>query len=171
MSIKKQKGVAEMISETLIILIVIAVVGIILAILTPAISTQQSIQRFETAQKNIQEIDSAIINVLGMPIDSVIEISISLNKQKLEVLTDENKVIISHIIKGDYFEEDIVQQIDSSKYNYKENNVVFSVLEYDNISFYRTLELENINQVRLYFKKKDKDVVEISEYEPATESE
>lgn len=159
--ILKQKGDAEIISQAIIFLIVISAVGIVTTILIPVITEQQSQQRFEIAQKNIQEIDFAIMEVLGQPTGAVVEINIILDRQLLEIIQDENKIKISHTIRGNYFEEERTQEIDSTKYNYRKDRRLFSVLEYNNISFYEDRDIENINQLKIYVKKIDKNTIDV----------
>jgi len=145
----------------LIILIIVAVVGIIITILIPTITEQQSQQRFEIAQKNIQEIDFTVYEVLSQPIGTTLETSLLLEKQLLEINSDENKILISHTIRGNYFEEDRLQEIDSTKYNYREGRRLYSILEYQNINIYEDRDVENIKQLKIHVTKINKNTVDI----------
>jgi hypothetical protein len=161
MELRKQKGIAEIIGDTIILLIVISVVALVTTILLPAISKQQSLQRFELAKKNISEIDTTVMSVLNQPINSVLETSIILDKMLLEIDADNNTLTISHTIKGNYFDEDYIQEMDSTKYNYREGMRLYSVLEYNNINIHESSEIENIKQLRIFVKKINKNTVDV----------
>jgi len=166
--IKKQKGISEVIAESIIILVIVALVGVVITVLVPAISKLQSQQRFEIAQDNIKKIDAAIIQVLNEPSGSVVEVGLNLDKQIFSIEQNQEEEIkilkISHVIKGNYFDDGIEEIIDSTKYNYREGQIVYSVLEYDNISFLKEIEIKNVKQIKANIKKIDAYTVEIYFY-------
>ena len=155
------KAVSEVISQVIIMLIITIIVGIIISAILPSTSNYNSKLRFEQSQNTIVKIDNTIKEIITSPIGANKEIIISLDKQSLEVNSDNNTVIISQQISGDYFKDNYTQIIDETKYNYRESSTLYCTLNYNNINISKNLNIDNRDNITIVVTKNNNNKITI----------
>ncbi|NCC70943.1 DUF2341 domain-containing protein [bacterium] len=160
MNIKNKKGQSEVISYVIIIFIVAIIVSIIITQINPVISKSKSKQNFQTSKTQIELIEKTIKEVMLEPTSSSKSIRLDLENLFLNVDSDLNKIEIFHIMSGDYYENEIKIK-EGNKFTYRENQKIFSGLEFEDINIVNKLFIQN-KTLDLYFTKTSRNTLEIT---------
>ena len=146
-----KKGEAETIGYTSIIFIIVIIVGVITAATTTIIAQQQSVTRFENSKNYISSIDAMINQLMLSPVGSGDKISLDLTNLYLNVISDENKIEIYHLINGNYYDNNkLIYQ--GLKYTYRDKQKLYAGIQYTDVNITTDLFVQN-KVVLLYFEK------------------
>ena len=155
---KKQKAQSEILSYSLVILIIIVVMGVLITVLFPQIAKQHSVENYKQAELYINKINSNIINVLAEPTGSTVKLQLNLDHLYLDLDSNNNKIIIYQIVEGDYFDKK-----KSTKFGnihiYRDGSKLYTALEYNTVDITGNFsEQEGVTD--LYFTKTGKNKVD-----------
>jgi hypothetical protein len=155
------RGVSEIISYVFISLIIVVIVGIFLRTIVPIIEEGQEKATFEKSQNYIVDIENTIKEILTQPVNSTKQLHLNLKDLSLYVDSNTDKIEIVQTISYDIFKDDFNQSIDSTKYNYRKNQELYCVLDFEDVDIIRSRNVENKN-ITLYIKKIDRSTINIS---------
>lgn len=148
---KSKKGLSEVINYVLVIVIIIGVVALIFTGIMPSIKKAESFNRFETSQMYAHEILNKTNLVLESPINSVASVSLDLTRLVLEIDSNSQKIEISHIMVGNYYDDGLYIK-EGNIYTLRESQKLIVGIDFDDVIFSGDLLLEEAT-LNLYIKK------------------
>jgi len=155
------KGASEIISQILLMLITVVVVGIIISALIPQISRSKSQIKFEESKILRDELFFSIQEVYNNPIGYTKEISLKLENLNLNIDGDTETIEIYSIINGEFYKDGLRQEEDNGKYTYREGQKLYAGFTLNNIDLVRSYVLENQLNITIYLRKTDKDKITV----------
>jgi uncharacterized protein (UPF0333 family) len=159
--IKNQKAQSEILSYSLVVLIIIVILAVLISFLLPSINKQNSIENFKISQSHIDKINSQIINVLGEPTGSTTKLQLNLDKLYLNLNSSENKIYIYQIIDGDFYDKTKTTKY-GNIHTYRDGQKLYICLEYDNNIDLTGDFSQQEGYTDLYFTKTAKNQVRIN---------
>lgn len=156
---KKQKAQSEILSYSLVVLIIIVVMGLLITVLFPQITKQHSIENYKQSELYINKINSSIIDILGEPTGSTTKLQLNLDHLYLDLDSNNNKIIIYQIIEGDYFDKKKNTKF-GDIHIYRDGSKLYTTLEYNSIDIIGDFS-EQQGVTDLYFTKTGKNQVRI----------
>jgi flagellin-like protein len=155
------KGASEIISQILLMLITVVVVGIIISALIPQISRSKSQIKFEESKILRDELFFSIQEVYNNPIGYTKEISLKLENLNLNIDGDTETIEIYSIINGEFYKDGLRQEEDNGKYTYRNGQKLYVGFTLENIDLVRSYVLENQLNITIYLRKTDKDKITV----------
>ena len=155
------KGVSEIISQILLMLVTVVVVGIIIAAIVPQISRGKSQIKFEESKLLRDNLYSNIQEVYNSPIGYTKEISLKLENLSLNIDGDTETIEIYSIIDGEFYKDGLRQEEGNGKYTYRNGQKLYAGFTLENIDIVRSYVLENQLNATIYLRKTDKDKITI----------
>lgn len=155
------KGVSEIISQILLMLVTVVVVGIIIAAIVPQMSRGKSQIKFEESKLLRDNIFSSIQEVYNSPIGHTKEISLKLENLSLNIDGDTETIEIYSIIDGEFYKDGLRQEEGNGKYTYRNGQKLYAGFTLENIDIVRSYVLENQLNATIYLRKTDKDKIAI----------
>ncbi|HOW29312.1 MAG TPA: DUF2341 domain-containing protein [archaeon] len=155
------KGTSEIISQILLMLITVVVIGIILTALIPQITTSKSQLKFEESKRLRDNLYNNIQEVYNSPIGYTKEIELSLENLTLIIDSNTNTIEVYSIINGDFYKDNLRLDDTSEKYTYRNGQKLYAGFTLSNIDLVRSYILENQLNATIYLRKTDKDKITI----------
>lgn len=157
----KNKGVSEIISQILLMLITVVVVGLITAVIVPQLTRSKSQIKFEESQKLINDLYDSVEEVYNSPVGYIKEVSFSLDGMNLTIDGNTDTIEIYSIIEGNFYKDGLRQEKGNGRYTYRRGQKLYAGFVLDNIDLVRSYTLENQQHVSIYLKKTDKDKITV----------
>src|SRR5574344_1175985 len=155
------KGVSEIISQILLMLVTVVVVGIIIAAIVPQLSRGKSQIKFEESKLLRDNLFSSSQEVYNSPIGHTKEISLKLENLSLNIDGDTETIEIYSIIDGEFYKDGLRQEEGNGKYTYRKGQKLYAGFTLENIDIVRSYVLENQLNATIYLRKTDKDKITI----------
>ncbi len=157
----KNKGVSEIISQILLMLITVVVVGLITAVIVPQLTRSKSQIKFEESQKLIDDLYDSVEEVYNSPVGYIKEVSFSLDGMTLNIDGNTDTIEIYSLIEGNFYKDGLRQERGNGRYTYRQGQKLYAGFVLDNIDLVRSYTLENQQHVSIYLKKTDKDKITV----------
>lgn len=155
------KGTSEIISQILLMLITVVVIGIILTALIPQITTSKSHIKFEESKRLRDDLYNNIQEVYNSPIGYTKEIELSLENLTLIIDSNTNTIEVYSIINGDFYKDDLRLEETSEKYTYRNGQKLYAGFTLNNIDLVRSYTIDNTLRTRIFLRKTDKEKITV----------
>ncbi|MFA7709246.1 MAG: DUF2341 domain-containing protein [archaeon] len=157
-----QKGVAEILSSILLILIVVVAVGIVMAGLLPEISKSKAKIKFDESILARDGLYSEIINIYNLPIGSTKQIDLSLDGLTLDINGDSDSITIYYVTDNpEFYKDQLRVEEDNGKYTYRDGQKLVAGVIFEDIDLVRSYIISNQANAKVILKKIAVDKIQI----------
>lgn len=159
----KSKGLNEIITTILIMLVMVIVVGIIITGVNSQISKGKEKTNYDNSIKVRDLLYSEIMQIYNSPIESTKEVTFSLSNLSIDINSDNETIEICSVGKNlNFFADGKRLEEDNNKYVYRNMQQLCSGIVFENIDLIRNISFSNKEQARLIFKKITENKISVS---------